>query len=194
VRIEEGQRFGILETEASGKVISFEEKPARPKGTLGSMGIYVFDRDTLARVLTEDARLDESNTKHDFGRNIIPNLIGDKQVFAYNFQDRNRKKSKYWRDVGTLDAYYDANMDLIAIDPQFNLRQGMADTNARAFVPAGKNNLVPRARRTRRHGHQLDYFAGLDRQRRPCKEFDSLSGSAHQQLFKRGRLHLDKWR
>jgi glucose-1-phosphate adenylyltransferase len=115
VPIEEGHRFGILETEASGKVISFEEKPPEPKGTLGSMGIYVFDRDTLARVLTEDARLDESNTKHDFGRNIIPDMMAaGERVYAYPF-------TGYWQDVGTIQSYWEAHMELLEDPPAFDL-------------------------------------------------------------------------
>jgi glucose-1-phosphate adenylyltransferase len=75
VPIEEGSRFGILETDAEGRVVSFEEKPEEPRGTLGSMGIYVFDRDTLTRVLLADAQPAEAGgtlTQHDFGRNIVP--------------------------------------------------------------------------------------------------------------------------
>src|SRR2546421_12589877 len=78
VPLEEGHRFGILETDAEGRVISFEEKPDKPRGTLGSMGIYVFDRDTLIRALIEDARAaetDDSRTQHHFGRNIIPSMM-----------------------------------------------------------------------------------------------------------------------
>jgi glucose-1-phosphate adenylyltransferase len=118
VRIEEGQRFGILETEASGKVISFEEKPARPKGTLGSMGIYVFDRTTLARVLLNDSRLDGSGgnaSQHDFGRNIIPGMMAaGERVYAYPF-------TGYWQDVGTIQSYWEAHMQLLDQPPIFDL-------------------------------------------------------------------------
>src|SRR5689334_16424580 len=97
VPIEEGHRFGILETDAAGRVISFEEKPPQPKGTLGSMGIYVFGRNVLARVLTEDA---EQETQHDFGRNIIPGMLARaERVFAYPF-------TGYWQDVGTVQSYW----------------------------------------------------------------------------------------
>jgi glucose-1-phosphate adenylyltransferase len=118
VPIEEGHRFGILETDASGRVVSFEEKPARPRGTLGSMGIYVFGRDTLARVLLEDARLDEtgeSPTQHDFGRNIIPTMVARRdRVFAYPF-------TGYWQDVGTVHSYWETHMGLLDDHPAFDL-------------------------------------------------------------------------
>jgi glucose-1-phosphate adenylyltransferase len=112
VPIEEGHRFGILETDAAGEVVSFEEKPAQPKGTLGSMGIYVFGRNVLARVLTEDAQQD---TQHDFGRNIIPAMLArDERVFAYPF-------TGYWQDVGTIQSYWEAHMGLLDDRPAFDL-------------------------------------------------------------------------
>lgn len=118
VPLEEGNRFGILETDPSSRVISFEEKPARPKGTLGSMGIYVFDRDTLARVLTGDARLNakgDNPTQHDFGRNIIPGMMARGEgVYAYPF-------AGYWQDVGTLQSYWEAHMGLLDEPPAFDL-------------------------------------------------------------------------
>ncbi|MDQ3705605.1 MAG: glucose-1-phosphate adenylyltransferase [Chloroflexota bacterium] len=113
VPIEEGHRFGILDTDIEGRVITFEEKPAKPKGTLGSMGIYVFDRETLARVLLEDARLEAS--QHDFGRNIIPNMLArGERVFAYPF-------TGYWQDVGTIQSYWEAHMELLDDHPAFDL-------------------------------------------------------------------------
>jgi glucose-1-phosphate adenylyltransferase len=120
VRLEEGHRFGILEPDASGKVISFEEKPQKPKGTLGSMGIYVFDRKTLARVLINDAGLDGSAdganaSQHDFGRNIIPNMLAEgERVYAYPF-------TGYWQDVGTIQSYWEAHMGLLDEPPAFDL-------------------------------------------------------------------------
>jgi glucose-1-phosphate adenylyltransferase len=118
IPIEEGHRFGILETDTEGRVISFEEKPAKPKGTLGSMGIYVFDRDTLARVLTGDARLGEQGkdlTQHDFGRNIIPSMMArGERVYAYPF-------AGYWQDVGTIQSYWEAHMELLEDPPPFDL-------------------------------------------------------------------------
>ena len=83
------------------------------------MGIYIFDTDVLVRELLRDA---EGDTSHDFGRDIIPKLVhSGERVYAYLFWDENKKESKYWRDVGTLDAYYEASMDLIQVDPVFNL-------------------------------------------------------------------------
>ena len=118
IPIEEGPRFGILETDAEGRVISFEEKPSEPRGTLGSMGIYVFNRDTLTRVLIEDARSDENGnppSQHDFGRNIIPAMLArDERVYAYPF-------TGYWQDVGTVQAYWETHMDLLTDRPAFDL-------------------------------------------------------------------------
>lgn len=118
VPIEEGHRFGILETDVEGRVNSFEEKPKQPRGTLGSMGIYVFSRDTLTRVLIEDARTAETGgapSQHDFGRNIIPAMLARNEgVYAYPF-------SGYWQDVGTVQSYWEAHMELLADKPAFDL-------------------------------------------------------------------------
>jgi glucose-1-phosphate adenylyltransferase len=126
VPLAEARRFGVLEVDDDSRVTGFQEKPAsasptpwNPDSCLGSMGIYIFDFDVLARELSRDA---EESTTHDFGRDIIPHLVSTgERVYAYLFWDENKKTSKYWRDVGTLDAYYEASMDLIAIDPTFNL-------------------------------------------------------------------------
>ena len=118
VPIEEGHRFGILETDAEGRVNSFEEKPKEPRGTLGSMGIYVFSRDTLTRILIEDARPAQtggSSTKHDFGHDIIPAMLArDERVYAYPF-------TGYWQDVGTVQSYWEAHMELLKARPAFDL-------------------------------------------------------------------------
>jgi glucose-1-phosphate adenylyltransferase len=82
------------------------------------MGVYIFDTDVLVRALEADANL---QTTHDFGKDIIPALIHQEAVFAYRFYDENKKASKYWRDIGTLDAYFEANMDLCQVNPEFNL-------------------------------------------------------------------------
>ena len=126
VPLGEARRFGVLEVDDDSRVTGFQEKPATASpapwnadSCLGSMGIYIFDFDVLARELARDA---EASTTHDFGRDIIPHLVSTgERVYAYLFWDENKKTSKYWRDVGTLDAYYEASMDLIAIDPTFNL-------------------------------------------------------------------------
>jgi glucose-1-phosphate adenylyltransferase len=134
--------LGVLEIDFQQRIVGFEEKPKNPKpmpsnpeSVLASMGIYVFNTPVLIRALMEDAANDSS---HDFGRNIIPKLLGDKQVFAFNFNDMNQKDAKYWRDVGTLGAYFDANMDLISIDPQFNLydKEWPIRTHVRSYPPA----------------------------------------------------------
>ncbi len=118
VPLEEGHRFGILEADAEGRVISFEEKPPKPRGTLGSMGIYIFNREVLTRVLTEDARPSGAGgyvTQHDFGRNIIPTMLErGERVCAYPF-------TGYWQDVGTIQSYWEAHMDLLGDRPAFDL-------------------------------------------------------------------------
>ena len=95
--------------------------PGQPDKMLGSMGIYVFNTDVMYELLFQDAAKKEASS-HDFGRDIIPAMIaGGSRVFAYPFRDENRKDAAYWRDVGTLDAYFQTSMDLIQIDPILNL-------------------------------------------------------------------------
>jgi glucose-1-phosphate adenylyltransferase len=118
---EEASRFGVLEVDERGRLTGFLEKPKDiPAGTqvLASMGIYIFDMSVLVPALEEDAR---RSSTHDFGKDILPALISRVPVFAYRFTDENKKNSKYWRDIGTLDAYYEANMDLCHVNPDFNL-------------------------------------------------------------------------
>jgi glucose-1-phosphate adenylyltransferase len=111
VPIEEASRFGLLSIDATGQVTDFEEKPARPRYNLASMGVYVFNRDILAERLLQDAR---RRTSHDFGKDIIPGMVGRDKVFAYGFRG-------YWRDVGTVDSYWQANLDLLDDEPEFDL-------------------------------------------------------------------------
>ena len=122
---QETYRFGVLSVDEQDKVTGFIEKskhapaiPGSPDLALGSMGIYVFDTDVLLKALEADAAKPSS---HDFGKDIIPALITELPTYAYRFYDENKKASKYWRDIGTLDAFYDANMDLCGVDPEFNL-------------------------------------------------------------------------
>ncbi|HVJ28553.1 MAG TPA: glucose-1-phosphate adenylyltransferase [Vicinamibacterales bacterium] len=118
---EEAHRFGVLQTDDQDRITGFLEKPKNlPPGdqVLASMGIYIFDMDSLVPALEADAALD---TSHDFGKDIIPSLLAKTEVYAYRFYDENKKASKYWRDIGTLDAYFDANMDLCHVNPEFNL-------------------------------------------------------------------------
>ncbi len=125
IPLEEGSRFGVVEVDSDNRIIGFQEKPADPKPTphntasaLISMGIYLFNTETLVKAIINDAK---QSTDHDFGKNIIPDMIRTKKVFAHPFIDENTKKSKYWRDIGTLDAYWEANMDLVQVSPVFNL-------------------------------------------------------------------------
>src|SRR5512135_667881 len=118
--------FGIIEVPAGDcRIVGFEEKPQEPKHIPGrpdmafaSMGIYLFNTKTMIEHLNSDALRD---TAHDFGKNIIPQMMKSSQVYAYNFKDENKKEAKYWRDVGTIDAYWEANMDLVSVDPLLNL-------------------------------------------------------------------------
>ncbi len=120
------RQFGVMEIDTNQRIVGFEEKvpnpqtiPGDPHHCLGSMGIYVFAARFLFEELCKDAT--RPGSRHDFGRDIIPSLIEDRKVYAFPFRDENRKTDAYWRDVGTLDAYYDANMDLIGVDPLLNL-------------------------------------------------------------------------
>lgn len=110
---DEASRFGILQTSSDLRVTSFEEKPPQPKGTLASMGIYVFSRDALERVLREDAT--DQSSSHDFGHNVIPRMINNNyRVFAFPY-------GGYWVDVGTIQAYWEAHVDLLADNPTLDL-------------------------------------------------------------------------
>jgi glucose-1-phosphate adenylyltransferase len=130
VRVPEAdaRRFGIFETDTDGRVKSFEEKPktgkeipGQPGYCLGSMGIYIFETDELVRRLKADAELGNASS-HDFGKDIIPRMIHEAPVYAHRFTDvQYPELEPYWRDVGTLEAYFDANMDLCSVQPQFNL-------------------------------------------------------------------------
>src|SRR5512139_3239956 len=123
--VEESHRFGVVQVNENDRVIGFQEKPAVPMPVpgaphlaLASMGIYVFEGDVLIRALEADA---SRETNHDFGKDIIPALIAEESVFSYRFYDENKKAAKYWRDIGTLDAYFEASMDLVQVNPEFNL-------------------------------------------------------------------------
>jgi glucose-1-phosphate adenylyltransferase len=126
VDIQAAHQFGVMQVDTDSRVVGFEEKPPQPKPlpgdsshALASMGIYIF----TARFLFEQLCLDATrhHSTHDFGNDVIPSIIDTHRVFAYPFRDENRKQDAYWRDVGTLDAYYEANMDLVAVDPQLNM-------------------------------------------------------------------------
>lgn len=126
---EDAPRFGVVKIDpASYRVSGFEEKPrhnAPPRSAFdpnmisASMGIYVFNTEVLLEALKRDAL--DVNSSHDFGHNVLPALLDHYHVSAYDFRDLNRKCVRYWRDVGTIDAYYEANMDLVSVSPEFNL-------------------------------------------------------------------------
>ena len=132
VRIEEASQFGVITVDDDWRIIAFDEKPRKPESIPGepnyalvSMGNYLFDTEILIDALDADA--EKVSSTHDFGRDILPELTKSKRVYAYDFR-KNRVPSpskgeepSYWRDLGTLDAYYDASMDLCSIDPSFNL-------------------------------------------------------------------------
>jgi glucose-1-phosphate adenylyltransferase len=132
VKINEASAFGVIEVDPDWRIVGFDEKPSRPKSIPGepdyalvSMGNYLFNTDVLVPALVADAK--NNRSVHDFGRNLLPELIRDQKVFAYDFR-RNRvpvpfkgEEASYWRDLGTIEAYYEANMDLCSVDPLFNL-------------------------------------------------------------------------
>jgi len=124
--LEKAKDYGVVASNEDGRIINFLEKPTEPPASPGhgdranvSMGIYVFSTEELVRAVMADAKRD---TAHDFGKNIIPAMIkGGKRVFAFDFLDREQKVEAYWRDIGDLDSYHQANMDLCDVDPVFNL-------------------------------------------------------------------------
>jgi len=125
VPLSEGKRFGIIKTDEENRIVGFHEKPSEPipspnnpEASLASMGIYLFNTTTLVKAIIDDAKQD---TNHDFGKNIIPEMIHSKRVYAYPFEDGTNNDLNYWRDIGTLDAYWEANMDLVQESPEFNL-------------------------------------------------------------------------
>lgn len=159
VPIADGPRFGIVSIDDRERVIDFLEKPAAPPPVpgspdvaLASMGIYVFKADVLVRALEDDAA--RTDSQHDFGRDIIPALIRTAPVYSYRFYDENKKASKYWRDIGTLDAYYEASMDLCRINPEFNLYD--PEWPLRTYQPQAPPAKFVFAEEGRRCGQALD--------------------------------------
>lgn len=121
VPIDQAHRFGTVAIDAAGRIQEFVEKSAYPQSNLASMGIYIFNRDTLAQRLLEDSK--EQASIHDFGYSILPGLVKKDRVFAYEFND-------YWQDIGTVDAYYQANMDLLKPASGFKFNLGMSILNS----------------------------------------------------------------
>jgi glucose-1-phosphate adenylyltransferase len=137
-------QFGVVDVDKDGRINGFEEKPKltqlrsqlNPEKVAGSMGVYIFNADVLIPVLLKDAENPQSS--HDFGKDILPKMVDDYRVYAYDFVDENKKEALYWRDVGTLEAYYDANMDIVSVSPIFNLydEQWPIRTHQRQYPPA----------------------------------------------------------
>jgi glucose-1-phosphate adenylyltransferase len=126
ISADNARHYGIMSVDEDSRVIGFEEKPERPvhmpgsdDTCLASMGIYVFNTNVLLNYLYKDAR---TRSAHDFGKNVIPMMIRQgSAVYAYNFVDENKAGPKYWRDVGTIEQYWESNMDLVQVDPVLNL-------------------------------------------------------------------------
>jgi glucose-1-phosphate adenylyltransferase len=126
VPLDMAKSFGVMSIDNSEQIVRFAEKPAQPEPTptdpekaLASMGIYVFNAEFLYEQLRIDSNL--PNSSHDFGKDIIPSLIQKHRVFAYRFRDVQKGEQPYWRDVGTVDAFWEANMELVSVSPELNL-------------------------------------------------------------------------
>ncbi|WP_437184910.1 glucose-1-phosphate adenylyltransferase [Planctomicrobium sp. SH668] len=162
VSLEEGKSFGVMGIDSAGWVNDFSEKPKSPKPLqsnpercLASMGIYIFKTKFLLEELCRDAIQNASS--HDFGKDIIPRVIHTHHVKGYLFHDRNTGKEHYWRDVGTLDAYYEANMDLISVDPLLNLYDSSWPIRSyHAQLPPPKFVFADFTKDPPRVGHALD--------------------------------------
>lgn len=159
VPLSEGRRFGVVGVNEEDRVVGFQEKPAQPAPcpgsrdmALASMGVYIFRADVLVRALEEDAA--RADSEHDFGKNIIPAIVQTAPVYCYRFYDENKKAAKYWRDIGTLDAYYDASMDLCQVNPEFNLYD--PEWPLRTYQPQAPPAKFVFAEQGRRCGQALD--------------------------------------
>jgi glucose-1-phosphate adenylyltransferase len=140
----ETHHFGVMEIARDGRITGFEEKPRQtklrspynPEMVSGSMGVYIFNTDVLLPVLLKDA--EDPDSSHDFGKDILPKILEQYKIYSYNFIDENMKEAQYWRDVGTLEAYYEANMDLVSVSPVFNLydKHWPIRTHQRQYPPA----------------------------------------------------------
>jgi glucose-1-phosphate adenylyltransferase len=123
----EVSRFGVVDVDRDHRVIGFQEKPQRtelrspynPAKVSASMGIYLFNTDVLIPVQLKDA--EDPNSSHDFGKDILPKMVDEYRLYSFDFVDENKKEALYWRDVGTLEAFYEANMDIVSVSPVFNL-------------------------------------------------------------------------
>ena len=141
---DQSYHFGVVDVDRAGKIHGFQEKPKvtrlrsplNPEKIAGSMGVYIFNADVLIPVLLKDA--EDPDSSHDFGKDILPKMVDDYRVYAYDFVDENKKEALYWRDVGTQEAYYEANMDIVSVSPIFNLydEHWPIRTHQRQYPPA----------------------------------------------------------
>ena len=187
---DEVSRFGVVEVGGGGEITGFLEKPAtttvrspfNPNTVDASMGIYIFNTEVLLKALIADA--EDPDSKHDFGHNILPNMLGKKKMMAYSFVDENKKEALYWRDVGTLDAYYDANKDLCSVSPVFNLydRSWPIRTRVRQYPPGQVRFRRARPHRVRR---QLHHHRRRHHLRRHRLQLRALARRTRQLLLRR---------
>ena len=176
------RRMGVLEIDEQNRILAFEEKPDNPKPiprrpgfSLVNMGVYLFDTDALIGVVSGDSG---SDSIQDFGRDLLPRLVQSIPVFAYPFRDA---KENYWRDIGTLDSYYEASMDLLRVDPAFNLYDTSFPIHS-STRPRPPAKMVFAGGETGRIGVALDSLlcnGWMHHQRRSGGAFDPLSGRAH---------------
>jgi glucose-1-phosphate adenylyltransferase len=122
----EASAFGIIGSDDDLRIVDWEEKPANPKPVPGqpdksfvSMGVYIFNVEALVKSVIADAK--QSESQHDFGKNVVPSMLEKYRVYVHPFREPNNETGRYWRDIGTLDAYWEANMDLCSVEPQCNL-------------------------------------------------------------------------
>jgi glucose-1-phosphate adenylyltransferase len=140
----ESHRFGVMDIDRQGRITGFEEKPRvtslrspyDPEMVSGSMGVYLFNTDVLLPVLLKDS--DDPDSSHDFGKDILPKILDQYKIYSFNFIDENKTEALYWRDVGTIEAFYEANMDLVSVSPVFNLydKHWPIRTQQRQYPPA----------------------------------------------------------
>jgi glucose-1-phosphate adenylyltransferase len=141
---DECSRFGVMDVDRNGRITGFEEKPKatalrspyNPEMVSASMGVYLFNTDVLLPVLLKDA--EDPNSSHDFGKDILPKILDQYKLYSFNFIDENKKEALYWRDVGTLESYYESNLDLVSVSPVFNLydKHWPIRTHQRQYPPA----------------------------------------------------------
>ena len=191
---DETYRFGVVEVDRDNRITGFEEKPkttklrspVNPEKVAGSMGIYIFNTDVLIPVLLKDA--EDPNSSHDFGKDILPKMANDYRVYAYDFVDENKKEALYWRDVGTLEAYYEANMDIVSVSPVFNLYDDHwpIRTHQRQYPPA---KFVFNEQGTHRLGCRLHHRHGLHRLRQPGEDLHALARRSRELLLRNRLQH-----